>query len=1114
MNAFEKLMDPKTPTALKKPTLTDPSSLKTPRNVKAVKKVWATPTDKHKAKQPKKQQSQKSPKEQKKGPPKAKSAYLFFCAKMRSTITEKLKTEKPDFKQTDVMKQCGVEWKALGDADKKPYADSATADKERYQKELTEFKVKEKAEKETKQEAKKTNGFAFFLKKMKTAKQDQQQASSPNKEPAASEAESIAKAEVKPPKAVQKKVQSDATESNEDLDPFDLESRFCSKHKETFSLALLEIKAGHKESCWSWFIFPVAPFVVNGNERGSSQNKRFCLRDPPPNQLKGLAAAKAYLRFKPTSKRSAGVDLRANYLTIMTAVAEKLEAGVSVATLVGSLDEPKLKSSLELFEKASADGYDEMVNTACKRALKLLPTKKEKQESKGKKTGIFQKSSAAASKETASAEKKRVRFELGAKAAEKAAKEAAKEQPGVQESVEVKELVMEEAEEKKEEGAEQEEKKEEAEEVVMEEAEEVVMEEAEEMSEKEVVTEEAHLEVTEMTKDESVTESSVTESAPAAAAAAVPAPTSYAEWLQRGESVNGISEHFGESWRDQLSGLSSMGEEQLQMGLTSLEAALAETEEGTSTKKAYQFFVEYARYCLAQQQEQPEQQAEQHVEEPRTEQAGGLEEAKEEAKEKAPEEGAKEGEEALEGVDDAWLTRGNATSRLAEIFPDWRGQLVAIGSMDVDNLRAGADALRAEARRARTDADGGDAAAYEFLSEYAGEVLRSKGGGADEVMEEVPEEAEEEQQEKEKEEEEETMVTEMEEPNELTKVESAAGSVDLAQWRAKGEGVAGLVDAFPDWEDQLPAISVMPAVEIDRALEGMKMQMAQLEEEAEAEGKAMDAHAAWAFVVDFTACCLKAAETAACSREKRSKKQEEQGSRSKKQEEQGSRSKARKQEREEYSDEEEEQETRMTDFFSKKPSKAKGKGKKASGGHKRAIADSSDEDEDEDGDFDDEEEEDEDEVSKQPQKKKRKSSSIDDVDEEDEEADKEADTGDGALIDMEVRVGFCERDFVALLCCSHARRSIYLQPRRPPLVLPPASPTSLTPSNATPTTDHLYHRGITHPSHHPFLTPSPVFNATTLSPVFNATTYNCTTTHNCTIGRCSSYSRRLGCRTK
>jgi ankyrin repeat protein len=101
-----------------------------------------TPTDKHNAKQ----QPLKPPKEQKKGPCKAMSAYIFFSFKARPAIREKVKKENPDFTMVDVMKQCMVEWNALSDADKKPYADSATADKERYQKELAEFEAKEKAQ--------------------------------------------------------------------------------------------------------------------------------------------------------------------------------------------------------------------------------------------------------------------------------------------------------------------------------------------------------------------------------------------------------------------------------------------------------------------------------------------------------------------------------------------------------------------------------------------------------------------------------------------------------------------------------------------------------------------------------------------------------------------------------------------------------------------------------------------------------------------------------------------------------------------------------------------------------------------------------------------------------
>jgi hypothetical protein len=46
----------------------------------------------------------------------------------------------------------------------------------------------------------------------------------------------------------------------------------------------------------------------------------YALRDPPPNHKSGDAAAAAYITFGLTD----GVDLRANYMQIMTAVAIKV----------------------------------------------------------------------------------------------------------------------------------------------------------------------------------------------------------------------------------------------------------------------------------------------------------------------------------------------------------------------------------------------------------------------------------------------------------------------------------------------------------------------------------------------------------------------------------------------------------------------------------------------------------------------------------------------------------------------------------------------------------------------------------------------------------------------
>merc|ERR1719460_1266048 len=89
-------------------------------------------------------------------------------------------------------------------------------------------------------------------------------------------------------------------------DPYDLKRRFCETHKRDYPTALREIKRGRKSSCWSWYIFPSAPWVVNGEERGSGKNKIFALRDKPPNTLRGDKAARAYLRYQ-----ASGVNLRA-----------------------------------------------------------------------------------------------------------------------------------------------------------------------------------------------------------------------------------------------------------------------------------------------------------------------------------------------------------------------------------------------------------------------------------------------------------------------------------------------------------------------------------------------------------------------------------------------------------------------------------------------------------------------------------------------------------------------------------------------------------------------------------------------------------------------------------
>ncbi|CAK9038766.1 unnamed protein product [Durusdinium trenchii] len=94
-----------------------------------------------------------------------------------------------------------------------------------------------------------------------------------------------------------------------------------------------------------WFVIPTPPHIVNGVERGSSMNRKFALRDEE---------AKAFLSFE-----ADGVNLRENYLKIMTAVRDQLKAGRAVASLMGTFDAPKLTSSVALFERMTCDGSDD-----------------------------------------------------------------------------------------------------------------------------------------------------------------------------------------------------------------------------------------------------------------------------------------------------------------------------------------------------------------------------------------------------------------------------------------------------------------------------------------------------------------------------------------------------------------------------------------------------------------------------------------------------------------------------------------------------------------------------------------------------------------------------------
>mmetsp|Transcript_65690 Transcript_65690/g.108999 ORF Transcript_65690/g.108999 Transcript_65690/m.108999 type:complete len:406 (-) Transcript_65690:86-1303(-) len=134
--------------------------------------------------------------------------------------------------------------------------------------------------------------------------------------------------------------------------------RFTQAQKTAFSRALQEIRNGRKSTCWMWFIIPTPPYVVNGVERGSSQNRKYALRSDDE--------ARAYLAYE-----ADGINLRSNYLEIMCAVREQLLTGKKAVSLMGSLDEPKLRSSASLFERITRDGFDDAIHTVVKEVIDL-----------------------------------------------------------------------------------------------------------------------------------------------------------------------------------------------------------------------------------------------------------------------------------------------------------------------------------------------------------------------------------------------------------------------------------------------------------------------------------------------------------------------------------------------------------------------------------------------------------------------------------------------------------------------------------------------------------------------------------------------------------------------
>ena len=69
---------------------------------------------------------------------------MIFCSERRPDIVELVKAEEGEkFGPQLVMQRLGKMWNELTEEEKKPYEEKSEADKERYKKEMEEYKAKQ-----------------------------------------------------------------------------------------------------------------------------------------------------------------------------------------------------------------------------------------------------------------------------------------------------------------------------------------------------------------------------------------------------------------------------------------------------------------------------------------------------------------------------------------------------------------------------------------------------------------------------------------------------------------------------------------------------------------------------------------------------------------------------------------------------------------------------------------------------------------------------------------------------------------------------------------------------------------------------------------------------------
>ena len=127
--------------------------------------------------------------------------------------------------------------------------------------------------------------------------------------------------------------------ANRPTDPFDLE-RFLEAQETSYQQALSELRAGWKQTHWSWYILP--QMLGLGS---SPMSVRFAIRS--------LGEAKAYLEHPVLGSR-----LRECVAAI------NAHTGLSASQVLGETDAQKFRSCLTLFAQAAGSDsiFDEALN--------------------------------------------------------------------------------------------------------------------------------------------------------------------------------------------------------------------------------------------------------------------------------------------------------------------------------------------------------------------------------------------------------------------------------------------------------------------------------------------------------------------------------------------------------------------------------------------------------------------------------------------------------------------------------------------------------------------------------------------------------------------------------